>query len=161
MRPASKDPSFRALHDLDQAPALGPREGTGLTHDHGVADVGVVALVVSVQRPRGADDLLVTAMAPRDVDPHGDRLLSTIRDHHALAGLRPAGLVLARRRRGGIPLALARLRARPLTLRTAKLRLAPALRLPLLLALFSAAGLARRRRRSARGTRTAAALLGG
>ena len=92
---------LRALHDLDQAPALGARQRPRLADDHGVADVGVVALVVRVQRARGAHDLLVAAVAPGDVDPHGDRLVGLVGDDDALARLLLAGAVLARRRRLG------------------------------------------------------------
>ena len=54
--------------------------GRALAHDDGVADVGVVGLVVGVQRLRGAHDLLVAAVAPGDVDPHGDRLVGLVGD---------------------------------------------------------------------------------
>src|SRR3954465_2580345 len=49
------------LQDLDQAPALGAAHRARLDHPHEVALVGVVALVVSVQRRRGAHDLLGAA----------------------------------------------------------------------------------------------------
>src|SRR5947209_5283260 len=66
-----------------------------------------------VQRARGPDDLLVAAVAPGHVDPHGDRLVGLVGDDHALAGLLAARLMLARWRRltvvglGAVLLALA------------------------------------------------------
>ena len=62
-------------------------------------------LVVGVQRARGAHDLLVAAVAPGDVDPHGDRLVGLVGDDDALADLLGAGDVLARRRRRAVVLA--------------------------------------------------------
>src|SRR5437763_10317466 len=91
--------SLGALHHFNQPPALQPRERPALAHDHGVTDVRIVRLVVSVQRARGAHDLLVAPMAPSHVDAHGDRLVRLVRDDDALAGLLTAGAVLARWRR--------------------------------------------------------------
>src|SRR5919204_4478485 len=88
--------SLRPLDHFNQPPALQPRHRPALAHDHGVADVRVVALVVGVQRARGAHDLLVATVAARHVDPHGDRLVRLVGDDHALARLLPAGAVLAR-----------------------------------------------------------------
>src|SRR6185312_2399782 len=73
------------LHDVDERPALGARQRPALDHPHDVALVGVVVLVVRVHRARAADDLLVAAVAPRDVDPHRDRLLGLVGDDDALA----------------------------------------------------------------------------
>src|SRR6202020_1309798 len=89
--------SLRPLDDPDQPPPLGPRQRTRLAHDHRVADVRVVGLVVGVQRVRGADDLLVAAVAPSRVDPHGDRLVGLVGDHDALTRLLATGPVLARK----------------------------------------------------------------
>ena len=54
-----------ALQDLYEAPALGAAERPALDHAHGVAHVGVVGLVVRVQRGRGADDLPVAPVLAR------------------------------------------------------------------------------------------------
>src|SRR5215218_9551864 len=66
----------RLLHDVDQAPALGLGERPGLDHPDHVALAGLVALVVSVQLGRAADDLLVGAVTAGDVDADGDRLVA-------------------------------------------------------------------------------------
>src|SRR4051794_16641503 len=91
----------RALHDLHEAPALGARQRTALDHAHAVALVRVVLLVVRVQRRRLADDLLVHLVAPRGLDPHGDRLVRLRGGDDALAGARAAGAVLLGGRRLG------------------------------------------------------------
>ena len=54
-------------------------------------------LVVGVQRRRGAHDLVVAPVAPRDVDAHGDRLVGLVGDDHAGAHLRRAGRPARRR----------------------------------------------------------------
>ena len=82
--------------DFDQPPALAARHRAALTDAHGVAGVGVVALVVGVQLDRGAHDLVVALVAPHDVDAHGDRLVGLVGDDDALAHLRAAGAVLGR-----------------------------------------------------------------
>src|SRR5262249_31929176 len=80
--------SLCPLQDLDQAPALGLRQRSGLDDAHRVALAGLVALVVSVESARAAHHLLVSRMTPRDVDPHGDRLFALVGDDDALPGLR-------------------------------------------------------------------------
>src|SRR5918992_121173 len=88
----------RPLEDLDEAPALGAAEGAALDHANGVADAGLVLLVVSVQLAAGPDDLLVHAVLPGGVDADGDRLVRLVGDDDALAHLElPARLGLGRR----------------------------------------------------------------
>src|ERR1700759_2329827 len=77
----------RLLDDVDQTPTLGLRKGAGLDDPHHVTLAGLVALVVSVQRARAADDLLVGGMAAGDVDADGDRLVAFVGDDDALADL--------------------------------------------------------------------------
>src|SRR5262245_1703055 len=84
--------SLRLLEDLDQAPALALRERPGLDHAHRVALAGLVALIVGVQRPRAADDLLVGRVPADDVDPDGDRFLPLVGDDDPLADLGRVGL---------------------------------------------------------------------
>src|SRR4029079_2423075 len=50
------------LQHVDEAPALAPAEGAALDHADCVAHVRLVLLVVSVERRRRADDLLVHAV---------------------------------------------------------------------------------------------------
>src|SRR5689334_10039738 len=90
----------RLLHDVDQAPALGLRERTGLDHADHVALAGLVALVVRVQLGRGADDLLVGAVTAGDVDADGDRFVALAGDDDPLAHLGGVGLTLGRRGAG-------------------------------------------------------------
>src|SRR4051794_19850716 len=97
---------LRLLQDLDQAPALGPRQRPRLDDPHEVALARLVALVVRVQLARAAHDLLVLRMAPRDLDRHRDRLVRLARDDAALAGLAARGVRLGRRG-AGPPLLLA------------------------------------------------------
>src|SRR6478609_5809841 len=78
-------PSSRPLDDVDERPALGARQRAALDHAHDVTLVRVVVLVVCVHGARAAHDLLVAAVAPRDFDAHGDRLLGLVRDDDALA----------------------------------------------------------------------------
>src|SRR5688572_22050629 len=92
----------RPLQDLDQAPALRAAERPALDDPDGVAGVRLVALVVGVERRRGADDLLVDAVTPGDVDPHRDRLVGPVGNHDALAHARTAGAVLGLRERLGL-----------------------------------------------------------
>src|SRR4051812_13996231 len=82
------------LQDFHEAPALRPADWTRLDHADGVALVRLVLLVVGMKRGRGAHDLLVGAVAARDVDPHGDRLVGLRRDHNALANAGPPRAVL-------------------------------------------------------------------
>src|SRR5829696_3061994 len=75
------------LDYVDQAPALRLRQRPGLDDANDVALAGLVALIVRVQRPRAAHDLLVGGVAADDVDPHRDRLLALVGDDDALADL--------------------------------------------------------------------------
>src|SRR5258708_40221832 len=86
-----EEESLSALHHFDEPPALGPRQGPALPHDHGVADVGIPVLVVRVQRRGRPNDLAVLRVPTRDVDSHRDRLGRTVGDHDALPGLLGAG----------------------------------------------------------------------
>src|SRR5262249_20963257 len=86
----------RLLDHVDQAPALGLGQGPGLDDPDDIALAGLVALVVSVQRARAADDLLVSRVTAGDVDADGDRLVALAGDDDALANLRRVGLVLGR-----------------------------------------------------------------
>ena len=52
--------------------------------------MGVVGLVVRVQRRRAADDLLVAAVTAGGFDPNGDRLVGLVGDDEPLADLRAA-----------------------------------------------------------------------
>src|SRR5215218_8431070 len=79
--------SLRLLQDLDQAPALGPRERARLDKPDQVAFAGLVALVVGVQGARAADDLLVLRMATSDLDRNGDRLVGLAGEDAALPRL--------------------------------------------------------------------------
>src|SRR5215467_9528164 len=79
--------SLRLLEDLDQAPALCLRKRPRLDHAYGVALAGLIALVVRVEGPRAADDLLVGRVAADDVDPHGDRFLALVGDDDPLPDL--------------------------------------------------------------------------
>ena len=92
---------LRTLQDLDEPPALGARQRAALDDADEVALVGVVALVVGVQRGRRAHDLLVAPVAAGDVDADGDRLVGLVGDDDALAHLRAAGAVLGRVRLAG------------------------------------------------------------
>ena len=56
-----------------------PEEGAPAADDaHGVADVRLVALVVRVERRRGADDLLVHPVLARRVDANRDGLVGLV-----------------------------------------------------------------------------------
>src|SRR5689334_21777764 len=90
----------RLLHHVDQAPALGLRQRSGLDHADHVALAGLVALVVSVKLGRAADDLLVSAVAAGDVDADGDRLVALAGDDDPLTHLGRVGLFLGRRGAG-------------------------------------------------------------
>src|SRR6185295_14307003 len=79
--------SLGLLENLDQAPALGLRQRPGLDDADGVALAGLVALIVCVQGPRAADDLLVGRVTAHDVDPDGDRFLALVGDDDPLADL--------------------------------------------------------------------------
>src|SRR5262245_46273841 len=85
------------LDDVDQAPALGLRQGAGLDDADDVALAGLVALVVRVQPARAADDLLVGPVPAGDFDPHRDRLVALVGDDDALAHLRRVGVALGPR----------------------------------------------------------------
>src|SRR3984885_11112411 len=154
--------SLRPLDDPNQPPALGPRERTRLAHDHRVADVRVVRLVVGVQRVRGADDLLVAAVAPSRVGPPGDLLIGLVRHHDALTRLLATRPVLARKlvlgHRAGNGGASLLARAGPLD--SPSLRLALALGEPLGVALLGRQRLARLGLRGLGRAGAAPALLG-
>src|SRR5579884_3278052 len=137
--------SLRPLDHFNQPPALEPRQRPRLAHDHGVADVRVVGLVVSVQRARRAHDLLVAAVAAGHVDPHRDRLVGLIGDDDALAGLLTTGAVLTRSRGLGLGSrpSCTRLLARPGALDAPGLRLAATLGHALGVTLLGRARLAR------------------
>src|SRR5680860_1199353 len=89
---------LRLLQDLDQAPALRLRKGSGLDHADRVALAGLVALVVRMQRARTAHDLLVGRVAPRRVNPHRDRFLAFVGDDDPLPHLGGVGVMLGHRR---------------------------------------------------------------
>src|SRR6185436_10588593 len=89
------------LQHFDEAPALAPAERPALDHADGVAHVCLVLLVVSVERRRRADDLLVHAVLPGHVDAHRDGLVGLVGHDDALAHLQRAllGDVVDRRGR--------------------------------------------------------------
>src|SRR3954447_8861428 len=90
------------LEDLDEPPALAARQRPALDDADAVALVCLVLLVVSVERRRLADDLLVHPVAPRALDPDGDRLVGLRGGDDALARTRTSrAVLLGRRRRGG------------------------------------------------------------
>src|SRR5215207_29120 len=97
--------SLRLLEDLDQAPALRPRERAGLHHPDQIAVSGLVACVVGVQGAGAAHDLLVLRMPPGDLDLHGDRLVGLAGHDPALPHLATGGAALGRRG-AGAPLLL-------------------------------------------------------
>src|SRR3712207_4733863 len=92
---------LRPLQHLVEAPALRAAQRAALDDADGVAGVGVVVLVVRVQRRRRPDDLLVAPVAARGVDAHGDGLVGLVGDDDALAHLRAAGRGVPRRGRLG------------------------------------------------------------
>src|SRR6266545_4918139 len=71
-------PLPRLLEDLDEAPALLPRQRPALGDPHEVAHAGLVALVVDVQLGGVAHGLPVDRVGPGHVDPHGDGLLASV-----------------------------------------------------------------------------------
>src|SRR5215218_643121 len=93
-------PLPRLLHHVDQTPALGLGERPGLDHTDHVALAGLVAPVVGVQLGRAADDLLVGAVTPGDVDADGDRFVALAGDDDPLAHLCRVRLLLGRRGAG-------------------------------------------------------------
>src|ERR1700744_4671252 len=90
----------RLLDDVDQTPTLGLRKRSGLDDADHVALAGLVALIVSVQRARAADDLLVSRVTTGDVAADGDRLVAFVGDDDALADLGGDRLALCGRRAG-------------------------------------------------------------
>src|SRR3954453_22330877 len=90
--------TWTAPAPLPEAAAPGAGEGPRPYYAHEVALVRVVALVVYVDRARGADDLLVDLMAARHVDAHRDRFVGLRRGDDAGADLGAPGPVLARSR---------------------------------------------------------------
>src|SRR4029079_19151437 len=93
--------SPRHLEDLDQAPALRPRQRAALDDAHGVTDVGAVGLVVHAQLDRPAHDLLVLRVGHHHVDADGDRLFAAGRDDQP-AALLASPLLLGLGRRAGV-----------------------------------------------------------
>src|SRR5206468_1214638 len=91
------------LEDLDQAPALGPRQRARLHDPDQIALPRLVAGVMGVQSARSADDLLVLRVTAGDFNLHGDRLVGLARDDAALPRLAAGGTSLRRRgtRAGG------------------------------------------------------------
>src|ERR1700742_280144 len=84
------------LQDLDQPPALGGRQRTGLHQRDAVADAGVAVLVVRLDLLGGPDDLAVQRVAHTVFELDHDGLLHLVADHVADAGLTPTA-----RLRGG------------------------------------------------------------
>src|SRR5215207_5881470 len=97
--------SLCLLQDLDQAPALRPRDRAGLHHPDQIALARLVAGVVGVQGAGAAHDLLVLRVPPSDLDLHGDRLVGLAGDDPALPHL-AAGRAPLRRRSAGALLRL-------------------------------------------------------
>src|SRR3546814_16017473 len=88
--------SLRLLENLDQAPALGGAERTGLVDDDEIADAGRVRLVVRLHLGGAADDLAVERLlhAVFDLDDAG--LVHLVADDVAAAGLAvPPGVDVA------------------------------------------------------------------
>ena len=77
-----------AGHDRHETPALRRRERPRLLDEDGVADVGVVLLVVGLELRRQADDPLVDRVAGEALDGHDDRLVHLVA--HDAADLRLA-----------------------------------------------------------------------
>src|SRR6266516_3604320 len=90
---------LRDLEDLGQAPVLHLGERTRLDDADGVADLGLILLVVGVQLARPSDDLLVARVRLQRLDADDDRLVHRARDDDAAALLAAA----AQRRRLRLP----------------------------------------------------------
>src|SRR3972149_4391430 len=81
------------LKDLGEAPALLFRDRGSLDETDGVADLGLVALIVRMELRRAAHDLLVSRVRLHDIDLDDDRLVRSTRDDGALAFLTAAALL--------------------------------------------------------------------
>src|SRR5919197_4123370 len=100
--------SLRRFHHLGEPPVLRLRERARLDDADDVAHLRLVALVVSVELRRAADDFLVARVRLDRVDLDHDRLVHRARDDDAPALLPAAALALRLRQPGDW---LARLRA--------------------------------------------------
>src|SRR5579862_3498716 len=89
--------SLSLLDDLGEPPALGLRQRARLDDAHGVADSGLVRLVVGMELDRAPDDLLVARVELGHVDLDDDRLVGLVGDHDA-AALLPGRAVAVRTR---------------------------------------------------------------
>src|SRR5512139_624679 len=84
------------LEDLDDAPALGGRQRTGLHDQDPVADAALVLLVVRLELAGAPHDLAVQRVLHSVLDGDDDGLLHLVADHQALTNL--AGRTLGRLR---------------------------------------------------------------
>src|SRR5712672_2564362 len=85
------------LEDLDEPPALGRRQRTGLHQRNPVADTGDAVLVVRLHLGGGADDLAVERVLHPVLELDHDGLLHLVRHHVADARLTPAARLLGAR----------------------------------------------------------------
>src|SRR4051794_22445586 len=88
---------LRLLEDLDDAPALGGRQRTGLHEEDAVTDAAAVGLVVRLQLRRPPHDLAVQRVLHAVLDGHDDGLVHLVADDQALTDLAgvPLGGLLA------------------------------------------------------------------
>src|ERR1700710_525642 len=77
--------SLGLLEDLDQPPALGGRQRTGLHQLHPVTDPGGVGLVVRFDLCGGAQHLAVQRMLLAVLQRHYDRLIHLVRNDVTLS----------------------------------------------------------------------------
>src|SRR5439155_14718406 len=70
-----------ARHDLHHTPPLVARQWPALLDAHGVADAGIVLLVVRLELAREADDALVDGVPPKPLDAHHHRLVHLVGHH--------------------------------------------------------------------------------
>src|SRR5436309_266269 len=75
------------LEDLDDAPALGGRERTGLHDLDPVAHAALVLLVVRLELAGAPHDLAVERVLDAVLDQDDDGLVHLVADHQALADL--------------------------------------------------------------------------
>src|SRR5258706_2649836 len=80
------------LHDLEQTPALLPRQGPRLGDPHEVADAALVLLVVDLELGALLDGLAVQAVGLGRADLDDDRLVHLVGDDGAEADLAAAAL---------------------------------------------------------------------
>src|SRR3954454_4044717 len=78
------------LEDLDDTPALGRRQRTGLHDQDPVADAAVVLLVVRLELRRTPQDLAVQRVLDPVLDRDHDRLVHLVADDEALTDLAPS-----------------------------------------------------------------------